>query len=167
MTSDLPPTSTVTDATEAGGTEHDRGYVLADVPIGEYAFPGPLRDRLVAAILDGTKTATACLLEELRRDGEPLPRVGDLEAVVDSDGQVVCVTRLTDVQVVPLGDVTDDHAKREGEGFADAAAWRQGHERFWTSAQFIAGMGEPAVRLDDDTEVVCLTFEVVERITAP
>jgi hypothetical protein len=29
--------------------------VPEDLPIAEFAFPGPLRDQLVAAILDGTK----------------------------------------------------------------------------------------------------------------
>lgn len=33
-----------------------------DLPISEYAFPGPLRDQLVAAILAGEKTATAVLV---------------------------------------------------------------------------------------------------------
>ena len=33
-------------------------------PIAEFAFPGPLRDRLIAAILDGTKTSTSSTLLE-------------------------------------------------------------------------------------------------------
>lgn len=31
---------------------------MHDLPKAEFAFPGPLRDQLVAAILDGTKTST-------------------------------------------------------------------------------------------------------------
>ena len=58
---------------------------LEDLPRGEYAFPGPLRDRLVTAILAGDKTSTTSLAEGYRAEGTPLPRVGDLEAVVDSD----------------------------------------------------------------------------------
>jgi uncharacterized protein YhfF len=30
-----------------------------DLPVAEFAFPGPLRDQLVAAILAGTRTTTA------------------------------------------------------------------------------------------------------------
>jgi hypothetical protein len=33
--------------------------------VGEFAFPGPLRDQLVAAILDGTKTTTTGLAEDV------------------------------------------------------------------------------------------------------
>ena len=29
-----------------------------ELPIFEFAFPGPLRDQLVAAVLDGSKTTT-------------------------------------------------------------------------------------------------------------
>jgi hypothetical protein len=35
---------------------------MTELPTVEFAFPGPLRDRLVAAILDGTKTSTTGLL---------------------------------------------------------------------------------------------------------
>ena len=52
--------------------------------VGEFAFPGPLRDQLVAAILDGTKTTTTGLAEDYEREGEPLPRPGDREVVIDS-----------------------------------------------------------------------------------
>lgn len=137
-------------------------YAIDELPIGEYAFPGALRDRLVGAILGGTKTTTSCLLEEIRRDGEPLPTIGRLEAVIDSEGRPVCVTRVTDVTVCRLADVTDEHARREGEGDANSAQWRAGHERFWASPEYVASVGE--IPLDDDTEVVCETFSVVERL---
>lgn len=143
----------------------DQVLRLVDGPsVGLYAFPGELRDRFVAAILDGTKGATTGLMEEYRRTGEALPRVGDEEAVLDSDGQVVCVTRTTTVEVVSLGEVTDAHAQAEGEGHADATAWRRAHEEFWSSPEFVAALGAPPLVLDDDTPVVCTRFEVVRRV---
>jgi uncharacterized protein YhfF len=45
--------------------------VTADLPIFEFAFPGPLRDKLVAAVLDGTKTTTTGLLQDYEIEGEP------------------------------------------------------------------------------------------------
>ena len=95
---------------------------LANIPVGEYAFPGPLRDALVSAILSGEKTSTTALVEEYTRSGEPLPSPtgGDLEAVIDSEGKIVCVTRTTRNYVTTLAHVTDDHARKEGEGYADA-----------------------------------------------
>ena len=55
---------------------------LDELPRMEFAFPGPLRDRLVAAILSGAKTATTGLVLEYERENEPLPEVGQLLAVV-------------------------------------------------------------------------------------
>lgn len=111
---------------------------------GHYAEPGPLRDRLVGAILDGTKTATAALLRDFVAEGEPLPRVGLRERVLDSAGRVAAVVEVTGVAVVPLGRVPDWHAVAEGEGDPDARSWRASHEQFWGGA------------LPDDTEVVLI-----------
>ncbi|MEV8146327.1 hypothetical protein [Specibacter sp. NPDC078709] len=64
---------------------------FANLPIGEFAFPGPLRDQLVAAILDGSKTSTTTALIEFEVEQEELPRVGEREVVVDSAGRGVAV----------------------------------------------------------------------------
>lgn len=134
---------------------------LADLPRGEYAYPGPLRDRLVGAILAGDKTTTTCLLAEFAPDEDPLAELGMLEAVVDSNGDVVCVTRYTNVEVVRLGEVTLAHAISEGEGHKTVTQWRAGHERFWRSPEYLDEMGK--VEMNDDTLVVCFTFEIDRR----
>lgn len=131
---------------------------------GEYAFPGELRDKLVAAILGGEKTATASLLEEYQRGEEPLPKMGDIEVVIDSDENPVCLTRVTNVRCEPFGNVSDEHAIAEGEGFNDAEAWRVAHKEFWTSPEFVAGMGEPKVMIDDATVVVLVSMEVIAKL---
>jgi uncharacterized protein YhfF len=43
----------------------------------EFAFPGPIRDGLVALVLSGEKTATSSLLVEWEMENEPLPTVGE------------------------------------------------------------------------------------------
>ena len=131
---------------------------------GEYAFPGPLRKRLVAAILRGEKTATASLLEEYQRGGEPLPKLGDVEVVVDSAGKPVCLTEVTEVVYSPFAKVTDEHAVAEGEGFTNAEEWRVTHREFWTSREFIADMGEPEVLIDENTMVVLVSMEVIAKL---
>jgi uncharacterized protein YhfF len=78
--------------------------------IAEFGFPGELRDRLVAAVLSGAKTATTGLLVEWELDGEPIPAVGERMLVVDSAEQPVAVIELVDVQVLALGDVGIDRA---------------------------------------------------------
>jgi len=129
------------------------------LPVSEYAFPGPLRDRLVAALLDGTKTSTSSLLLEYT-EREPLPRVGDRAVVVDSRSEPVAVETVTGVEVRRLKDVPLDHALAEGEGFSSVAEWRTAHEEFWHSAEFRESLGDPGFRVTDDTRVVCVRMTV-------
>lgn len=135
--------------------------VDATLPVAEFAFPGPLRDKLVAAILTGQKTSTSSLAHEYRQIGDELPRVGERSVVIDSAGVPVCVIQNTAVRVVALRDVPRDHAIAEGEGFSTVAQWRAGHERFWNSPESRAELGTDLV-IDDDTEVVLERFVVVE-----
>src|SRR5205823_712878 len=50
----------------------------------ELGAPGPMRDRLVAAVLSGRKTASSSLLADWQREGEPLAVAGQQRVVVDS-----------------------------------------------------------------------------------
>jgi len=137
-----------------------------DLPTVEFAFPGPLRDQLVAAIVAGEKTSTSSLLIQYAVDGEELPVVGSRGTVIDSAGRPVLVIETTAVEVRRLADVPLAHAVDEGEGFATVAEWRAGHEGFWTSAEVLAEL--PAgFRLDDDAEVVMERFRVVGAADRP
>lgn len=130
----------------------------SDLPVSEYAFPGPLRDQLVAAILSGEKTTTTSLVAGYELDGEPLPKAGDRAVVIDSAGESVCIEEITEVRVVRLADVDLDHAVGEGEGFTTVAEWRVGHEEFWHSPEFRAEMGDPNFTVDDDSQTVLVRF---------
>ncbi|MFD0786741.1 ASCH domain-containing protein [Micromonospora azadirachtae] len=134
---------------------------LDDLPRAEFAFPGPLRDRLVAAILAGVKTSTTGLLLGYEREGEPLPHAGQRSVVLDSAEQPVAVIELTDVRVLRLADVDLQHALDEGEGDESVAQWRAGHEEFWHSPQVRAELGDPNFAVDDDTLVVAERFRLV------
>ncbi|WEV59606.1 ASCH domain-containing protein [Bifidobacterium sp. ESL0728] len=137
---------------------------LATLERDEYGFPGPLRDKLVEAILEERKTRTTSLLAEYQHDHEPLPQVGKLAMVIDSDDRPVCVTRLMEVTVCKISDITDEHARGEGEGYDDVAGWRKAHEQFWESDEFREELGDKNFKVNDDTEVVCEHFNVVKRL---
>ena len=131
-----------------------------DLPIIEFAFPGPLRDSLIAAIETGAKTSTSSLMREYEVGDEALPVVGVTGCVVGSDGERLFAIETTGVDVVRLGAVPLEHALAEGEGYTSVADWRAGHQEFWTSAEIRAELGadfEP----DDDTMVVLERFAVV------
>ena len=95
-----------------------------DLPVAEFAFPGPLRDQLVAAIMAGDKTTTTALAAGYEHENEPLPRPGLRQVVVDSAGDPVTVIETTAVRVMRLGEVDLAHALGEGEGYRSVADWR-------------------------------------------
>jgi len=129
--------------------------------VGEFAFPGPLRDQLVAAIIAGGKTTTTGLLADYELDAEPLPRPGDRQVVIDSAGIPVTLIEIAGVRVVRVGDIDIAHAIGEGEGYTSVAEWRSGHERFWHSREYREYRGDPAFTVNDDTLAVAEQFRVV------
>ena len=137
--------------------------------VGEFAFPGPLRDQLVAAILSGAKTTTSGLLIGYERDREPLPQPGDRWVVIDSAGEPVTLVEVVAVRVIRLADVDLAHAVGEGEGFGSVAEWRAAHEAFWHSDEARAELGDPAFTVNDDTPVVAEEFRLVagEQLDLP
>ncbi|MEU3730182.1 ASCH domain-containing protein [Streptomyces sp. NPDC033538] len=137
---------------------------LASLPRAEFAFPGPLRDQLVAAILDGSKTSTTGLVVDYEHVGEALPEAGRREVVVDSQDRPVAVIEVTDVRVVPLGRVDLAHAVDEGEGYTTVAEWRAGHERFWHSEEMRAALNDPGFTVDDTTPAVLERFRLVTAV---
>jgi uncharacterized protein YhfF len=140
---------------------------LARLPRAEFGFPGPLRDRLVAAILRGDKVSTTTLLLDYEVCGDPLPRPGDRALLVDSRDVVVALLETAAVAVVPLRDVDAAHARDEGEGHLDVPTWRRAHEEFWHSPDMRAALGDPAFTVDDSTPVVLERFRVVWRYVPP
>lgn len=134
------------------------------LPVCEFAFPGPLRDQLVAAVLDGSKTSTTATRVEYEIEQEALPVVGLQEVVIDSAGNPVAVIEMTEVRTVRLADVDLQHAVDEGEGHTTVAQWRAGHEDFWHSQDMRNAMGDPQFTVDDNTDVVLQRFTVVARL---
>jgi uncharacterized protein YhfF len=138
---------------------------LRGLPAWGFAFPGPLRDQLTALALAGVKTTTAGLLAEMEADGESLPVPGEREVLLDSDERPVAVIETVECRVARLADVDDRHAIDEGEGYADAAAFRISHERFWNGyLDDLRRRLGPEFSIDDDTLVVLQRFRVVERL---
>ncbi len=139
---------------------------LAGLPSWGFAFPGPVRDKLTALALAGTKTATAGLFIEIDLDDEVMPVVGGREVLLDSKGQPVALIETTACGVARLADVDDQHAIDEGEGYADAAEFRVSHERFWNAYvdELRDRLGDPSFAIDDDTLIVLQRFRIVRLL---
>lgn len=138
--------------------------MIAALPPFEFAFPGPLRDKLVALVLAGAKTTKTGLRQDYEIEGEELPVAGTRAAVIDSAGRPVAVIELTEVRVSRLGDVDLDHARDEGEGDDSVATWRAGHEKYWHGADYRGWIGDPDFTVDDDTLAVLERFRLVETL---
>jgi uncharacterized protein YhfF len=133
-----------------------------DVPrdgVFELGVSGPLRDRLVAAVLSGEKVASSSLLAEYENDGDPLPTPGQRWVMIDSAGDEVAVVETLEVSVIKLGAADERLARDEGEGFRSVVEWREVHEGFWRR-EVLPRLRRPLM-LDDDTDVVVERFRVV------
>ncbi len=133
-----------------------------------YDGDGGLGDRLLAAVMRGEKTATSSLAVEYL-SGEPLPRVGERLTLIDHVGRLHGVVETTGVTIVPLHLVGNDVARDEGEGFADAAQWRQAHVAFWAEVADLvcADAGAPKWQLREAEPVVVHWFRLLEAAAAP
>ncbi len=113
-------------------------------------------DELARLVLSGQKRATASALWSYEAEGDPLPRIGDVNLVTYWDGRPCCVIRTTAVEVVTFGSVTADFAAAEGEGDASLGYWREAHRaafgREFAGTDRVVGPEMP---------VVCERFEVV------
>ena len=132
----------------------------------EFGYPGDggLGDRLVAAVLSGSKTATSSLAVGYLT-GDPLPRVGEQLTLVDHQGTTYGTVETTKVRIVPLNEVGDDIAWAEGEGFTDAAEWRVAHEAFWRALEDLIRVeaGDEHWTLREAEPVVVQWFRLLGR----
>lgn len=107
-------------------------------------------------VLSGKKRATSPSLWFFESSGEALPQVGDLNIVTDWKGKAVCIIRTTKVQILPLNEITEVHARIEGEGDGSLDWWRKAHWDYYHHE--LRGTGyEP----QPDMPVVFQEFECV------
>jgi uncharacterized protein YhfF len=99
-------------------------------------------------VLRGAKTATAGLPEPDEDFGRP----GDRCLLLGFDDEPVGIVELTEVRVVPAGEIDLQFARDEGEGFESVDDWREAHERFFERP------------LPDDMQIVAVRFRLVQRL---
>jgi len=124
----------------------------------EFGTPGESRARLVDFIVNGNKRATAGLLHNYAKEGEPVEHVGECLAMVDNDARQVATLQVTRVNVSRFADVPDEFALAEAEGDLSAADFRASHRDYWTRA------GENII---DDTQVVQVYFNLLTHRLRP
>ena len=146
--------------------DEDEPKQMLGYPAFGFAGPGPLREELTASVLAGIKVGTSSLVADYILDQGPLPTVGERDVIYDSEHRPVCIIEITKWRLATIGTVDDEFAWSEGEGFADAAAWREAHIRFWNGYldEYRDGLRDPDFELTHSTPVVCESFRLVARI---
>jgi uncharacterized protein YhfF len=98
----------------------------------------------------------------MEMNGESLPRVGDIEVVLDYRNEPALVTRIVHVSVVPYAEVAAEYAAIEGEGDGSLDYWRRAHWAFFSRECQRIGR-EPVERMP----VVCSIFELLHVVPLP
>ncbi|MGJ9371801.1 ASCH domain-containing protein [Nesterenkonia sp. CF4.4] len=135
---------------------------------------GELRARLTRAVITGVKTATTSLHRSYLAEAEPLPTPG-LQRLLGVQEESLGVVEVLEVDLVPLGEIDQEVARGEGEGYASVAAWREAHEDFWHDTGEIGAAqgshgGPQKPGLDDDELIVVERFRWLPEhslVTAP
>lgn len=135
--------------------------VPTNAAIGAFGDSAALSEELLDLIRAGRKRASASLLWAHEAEGESVPRVGDIEVVVDHLGHPALVTRAVEVEVVPFNEVTAVFAAREGEGDRSLDHWRLEHWKFFSRE--CERIGRTPTK---SMPVVCCTFEVLHVLPA-
>jgi uncharacterized protein YhfF len=115
-----------------------------------------LMDELLALVLAGPKRATAALVLDFERSGEPLPERGVYSVVLNGRSEPRCIIRTTEVAVAPFDRVDARFAWDEGEGDRTLETWRKWHRQYFERQ--CAGWG---IAFDERMAVVLERFELI------
>lgn len=121
-----------------------------------WCYGSDIPDLLAKLTVSGTKTATASAYPFYEYEKCELPKVGEHNIILDTNGSAVCITKTTHVTVVPFLQVSAEHAYKEGEGDRSLQYWRTVHAKFFSDE-----LTEINVKFSEDMLVVCEEFQVV------
>jgi len=113
-----------------------------------------MADALLTLVMDGTKRATCGLARDFT--DELLPAPGDHWIITDGARAPRCIIRTTEVELVPIRDVTAEFAAIEGEGDKSIQYWKREHDAYFTRQGAREGF-----TYDDSMIGVCEQFECV------
>lgn len=92
-------------------------------------------------------------------NNEKLPKEGEYNIILNSKNEAKCITKTTKVYLKKFGEVSSEHAYKEGEGDKSLSYWNEVHERFFNEC--LASYNKK-ITLND--LVVCEEFELVHKI---
>jgi len=115
-----------------------------------------IANELAKLVVKGIKTATASAYQLYELDNSPLPPIGGLNIILDSDNNAFCITETIKVYTCLFGEVSESNAFKEGEGDRSIAYWRNVHKDFFSNELKAYNLD-----FDEDMLIVCEEFKVV------
>jgi uncharacterized protein YhfF len=122
-TVDWPQVLDRIDASAYPGTVPEAPFWFGDSP--------ELCSKLTLLVLEGTKTATASLLWAWEHEGEPIPKTGQHDVLLDWNNRFIGIIATTQIAIKPFAEITSAFARLEGEGNLSLEYWRKVHWRFF------------------------------------
>lgn len=127
---------------------------------GAFAFGDTeaMADELVGLVLEGKKTGTSSAHELyfLPGEEEAVPQTGQLDIVLDGREHPVGVIQNIEVSVQAFKDISDEQARKEGEGDLSLDYWRRVHIKFWQP--YFASQN---LSFNDETPVLYEEFKLI------
>jgi len=115
-------------------------------------------DELAKLVKQGIKRATTGLHYSYEVEGDKLPEVGEISIVLNWDNEAQCIIQTKKVSITPFNEVSEEFARREGEGDKSLKYWQDEHRNF-----FIRGLKEESIDFSEDMLVVCEEFELIYK----
>jgi len=116
-------------------------------------------DELAQLIIAGKKTATCSAYALYEIENAPLPAAGLYTVILNSRDEPVAMIQTVDVQILPMNEVSAEHAAAEGEGDLSYQYWWDVHQNVFTIE-----LAEHGLEFSDDMLLVCEQFELVDVI---
>ena len=89
-----------------------------------------MADELGELVLQGKKTGTSSGYD-LYAEDETKPYIGQFSIILDSKESPICVIENINVETIPFNKVTEEYARKEGEGDLSLTYWKQAHLDFF------------------------------------
>ncbi|MCE0813036.1 ASCH domain-containing protein [Buttiauxella sp. A2-C1_F] len=110
-----------------------------------------MANELADLVLKGIKTASCGSLASFWAE-EPSSKIGSYNIILNGEGAPVCVIRTISMSLICFSDMTEEFARKEGEGDLSLEYWRSEHKAFFTREGCYS----------DDMELVAEEFKLIE-----
>lgn len=139
--------------------QQDLGIDLKSIPHWHFCDNKIDANECAQLVLSGDKQATSPSLWGIEKRDEALPQVGDLNAVTDWSGKLICIIETTNVEITPFNQITQEYAYCEGEGDKSLEYWQRVHWDYYTRE-----LREFNISPSLEMPIVCETFRVIYSV---